>query len=297
MIRAALATLVVLVVLFFVGSRIGAFDWAQEAWQNRAFPAQQEPTNPRNNAGADNQAPADSACRSQQWVNEVLAAGGDVSAVLGQLDRDYSMNDSATWSQPGYTVPANTIVWTDWLPENGIPAQVRAIRVQGTWGAWYAVSAFNIPAPNGGGRFTQLCSGVTVGASASEDPYQTGNSSGQGAVPQDSSICLTVEQAEAIQASTDQVNAYNAYFEETGFAFGATLSPGQSIPAAAFFLGSQPTPVASSLQMGDSLWVTSQGSVAPDGGRFMSFCEVNSQSSPAEDATPPAASPPASDAP
>jgi len=291
MIRAALATLVVLVVLFFVGSRIGAFDWAQEAWQNRAFPAQQEPTNPRNNAGADNQAPADSACRSQQWVNEVLAAGGDVSAVLGQLDRDYSMNDSATWSQPGYTVPANTIVWTDWLPENGIPSQVRAIRVQGTWGAWYAVSAFNVPAPNGGGRFTQLCNGVEVGASASSDPYQTGN----GSVPA-VELCLTTEQAAAIAGSSDQVTAYNIFFEDAGFAFGETLTSGQNIPQGSFFLGSQPEPSNNATQMGGPTWTIQANAKAPEGGRFMRFCEVTPPSA-NEDATPTAASPPASDAP
>lgn len=294
MIRIILAVLLLTAFVIFGGR------WVVDQLQDASTPVEESVADDGNeNVGLDMSAgeppaasaPVDESCRTQQWLDEVLAAGSDVSAVLGQLDRDYNMSDSATWSQPGYTVPANTIVWTDWLPENGIPPGVRAIRVQGTWGAWFSEAALTVPAPNGGGRYTKLCDGVSVGASASADDHQTGQSAAPAA--SSAATCLTSDQAGQIAAADDQVQAYNDFFEEVGYSFGGTLGQGQSIPIAAFFLGSQPEPSNSAAQLGGPTWIVSEPATAPEGGRWMQFCVSDSS----EDAAAPAASPPASDPP
>lgn len=238
-------------------------------------------------------APSDESCRSQEWLNEVLAAGTDVSALIGQLDRDFRTSDGATWSQPGYSIPANSLVWTDWLPEGGVPSQVREVRAQGTWGVWYSETSLDVPSPNGGGRYTQLCQGVTVPVSASSDPYQTGQQSAAPAASNTSTAtCITSDKAAEIAGNSDPVTAYNAFFEETGFAFGGNLDAGQAVPIAAFFLGSQPEPANSATQLGGPTWITSGPSIAKEGGRWMQFCISTDATAAAPSASPPASDPP-----
>lgn len=104
----------------------------------------------------DNPAPAAPACREETWLNNAVGATNDVAALISVLDRDFDIAQGGQWSEPGYTVPANSVFWTD-LFGNKLPDGVKKIRTQGGWGVYQTSVDYIVPSDNGGGRFMRLC--------------------------------------------------------------------------------------------------------------------------------------------
>ena len=90
------------------------------------------------------------------WFTQALTDTRDVASLLAVADRDFKdMKSVASWSQPGFVVPAGSIFWTDLLT-NPVPEYVSRIRTQGNWGFYYTAKDYVVPDPNGGGRFVKM---------------------------------------------------------------------------------------------------------------------------------------------
>lgn len=114
-------------------------------------PTQENPPVVENN-------PAASACRKGNWLENAKAATTDVAALVSLLDRDFSLDQGGQWSEPGFTVPAGSVFWTDLFDNaKALPKGVAPVRTQGGWGVYVTSVDYVVPADNGGGRFLRLC--------------------------------------------------------------------------------------------------------------------------------------------
>ena len=99
------------------------------------------------------------------YVNEAVADTADTASLIAVLDRDfpgfYDQGSGNQWSEPGFTVPAGSVFYTDFL-NAGIPQGVTVIRNQGNWGVYYTPNDLLIPAENGGGRYIRVSAPPTV---------------------------------------------------------------------------------------------------------------------------------------
>lgn len=98
------------------------------------------------------------ACREVSWFENAKSATLDVASLTSQLDRDFVLDQGGQWSQPGYTIPAGSVFWTDLFDNaDALPNGVESVRTQGGWGVYYTSVNYVIPEDNGGGRFMRLC--------------------------------------------------------------------------------------------------------------------------------------------
>lgn len=101
------------------------------------------------------QAPA---CREGNWLENAKSATTDVAALVSLLDRDFTLDQGGQWSEPGFTVPAGSVFWTDLFDNaKALPKGVAPVRTQGGWGVYVTSVDYVVPADNGGGRFLRLC--------------------------------------------------------------------------------------------------------------------------------------------
>lgn len=207
-------------------------------------------------------------CRENLWFNEALRDTQDVATLIAALDRDFTLNDGGEWSEPGYTVPAGSVFWTD-LFENrsSLPAGVSAVRTQGGWGVYYTSVGYIVPVPNGGGRWMRLCAVFTTEAPEAVPPEET-TSEAAPACQLPNLEDLTVAQA---------INTMDLWFEEEGYQFGSEFAIGDTLPSGATFwtnLGegyvtpSHITPIRAEGNWG--VFMTTQTFEAPSGGRYVS---------------------------
>ncbi len=102
-------------------------------------------------------APAPS-CRNRTWLDNAIDATNDVPSLISQLDRDFVLEEGGQWSQPGFTVPAGSVFWTDLFDNaKALPDGVEKVRTQGGWGVYKTSVDYVVPEDNGGGRFMRLC--------------------------------------------------------------------------------------------------------------------------------------------
>lgn len=102
-------------------------------------------------------------CRSLTWWQEALTDTKDIATLITVLNHDFQLETGGQWSEPGYTVRENSVFWTN-LFENvaSLPTGVRPIRVEGGWGVYFTTVEYEIPTPNGGGRWMRLCATPTI---------------------------------------------------------------------------------------------------------------------------------------
>ena len=97
-------------------------------------------------------------CRNLVWWEEALDDTDDIASLISLLDRDFKAEEGGQWSEAGFTVPNQSVFWTDLLENvTSLPIGVSTIRVQGGWGVYFASAEYTVPAPNGGGRWMALC--------------------------------------------------------------------------------------------------------------------------------------------
>jgi len=217
-----------------------------------------------------------SSCRHIEWFTDAnegaLKTTTDVAGLLAKLDRDFQHADGGQWSNAGFTVPANTVFWTDLLNQE-LPLQVRRIRTQGNWGIYTASAEYLVPSPNGGGRFLRVCEGVAaLPAQANKVPAAVTTVTSADKV----AACITADEVSGILKATDPVVAYNAYFEGKGYRFGKNLGPGEKVRAG-FYLGtfpkdSIPSTVTSLDKATGFLWQV-DAETQVQGGRWMKSCK------------------------
>jgi len=215
---------------------------------------------------------AGKACRHIEWFTDAhegaLNTTTDVAGLLAKLDRDFQLVEGGQWSNAGYTVPANTVFWTDLL-NHELPPQVERIRTQGNWGVYKTSAGYTVPSPNGGGRFLQVCED-TVALLAQVDKASIVT-----VKPADkTAVCITADEVSGILKATDPVVAYNAFFEGKGYQFGKGLNPGDKI-GAGFYHGTFPqdaVPSTVTNLANGFLWRVNAETVV-QGGRVMTECK------------------------
>jgi len=213
-------------------------------------------------------------CRHIEWFTDAregaLNTTTDVAGLLAKLDRDFQLAEGGQWSNAGFTVPANTVFWTDLL-NHELPSQVERIRTQGNWGIYKTSAGYTVPSPNGGGRFLQVCEDVA------SLPAQTVEvvTDAPSAKPADKPVaCITDEEVSVILKATDPVVAYNTFFEGKGYQFGKGLNPGDKINAG-FYLGTFPVDniPATVINLANGFLWQVNAETTVQGGRWMSTCK------------------------
>lgn len=201
---------------------------------------------------ADVPAITSSACRHVEWFtgpNGALHTTTDVAGLLAKLDRDFLLAEGGEWSNPGFTVPAGSVFWTD-LFLHPVPTGVEGVRLQGGWGVYKTTVAYVIPDPNGGGRFVRVCEGV----GDTKAPVAKPVTSKSPAKP----VCISATEVGAIGADG---KAYDTFFEKTGYQYGKAFENGQSAPAGWF------------LHANSRVYKTDAGEKLLEGGRGMPVCK------------------------
>lgn len=209
-------------------------------------------------------------CRNELWVSEAISGTEGAAELIAVLDRDYVMSEGGQWSEAGYTVPSNSIFWTDLFGNVAkLPKGVKVIRIQGGWGVYRNSVPYIVPRPNGGGRYMRICESnlvatVSAPVSATVTPSTV----------MITHTCVSRIEMGVIVGKADFTKEYNSFFEGRGFAFGGSVQPGGKVPVGSFFLGtfsSIPTGVAD--LKGGFLWEVTKEIVAPNGGRWMRICK------------------------
>lgn len=160
-------------------------------------------------------------CRSLLWMREALNDTNDVASLISVLDRDFSLSDGGQWSEPGYRVPGQSVLWTDLFQNvSSLPTGVYSVRVQGGWGVYYTTQGHSIPSPNGGGRWMRLCESLLTRPMKTEIPIA-------------STTCEIPETAG--MSATAAIETMNDWFENTGYQWGDSFSEGNTLPAGSYF--------------------------------------------------------------
>jgi hypothetical protein len=193
-----------------------------------------------------------------------------VSELITQLNKAWEINPEVVggaWTEEqaiaGYTVPAGSIFWTDLYENvNALPAGVTVIRTDGGWGVFKTTVAYRVPLPNGGGRYASIDGRMTEVTTLSI-AEATANA------------CIDQPDLDKIANADDPIKAYNDYFEAKGYGFGKSLGNGETAPKGSIFLGTFPenaVPTTVHEIAGGYIWAVNENTVAPNGGRYMVFC-------------------------
>lgn len=161
--------------------------------------------------------PLGTGCRSLVWWDNAINDTGDVASLISLLDRDFKPEDGGQWSEPGYTVPGGSVLWTD-LFENRPIAQ--AVQTQGGWGVYYTENDLIVPPPNGGGRWMRLCAPLEI--VEAEVP------------PEEQTTTCAIPDLNGLTVA-DAINVMDLWFEETGWSIGDSFAVGDLLPSGSVF--------------------------------------------------------------
>lgn len=207
---------------------------------------------------------ATSTCRHVEWLQNAINGTTDTSELLAVIDRDFVASEGGEWSEPGYTVRAGSVFWTDLLKSTP-PAYVTRIRTEGNWGAYATAQDYVIPGPNGGGRHMKMCEGVAGIKSMPVAP----------AAPTVKPTCINPTEITTIVNATDPVASFNSFYEKAGYQYGKSIAAGEKIQPG-LFLGTFPKdkiPTGIKDVAKGYIWEVGQEVVSVNGGRWMRSCK------------------------
>ncbi len=167
-------------------------------------------------------------CRSALWMKKAIENTEGVSELISVLDRDFKLSEGGQWSEEGYAIEPGSVFWTDIFHNiSSLPDGVVSIRrEEGGWGVFlitHTSRRYEVPAPNGGGRWMRLCTSLVVEAEAVAPPAETDTGAD------------CVFPVLAGKTAAEAVNAMDQWYDSIGYQFGSAFSAGDTIPPESIF--------------------------------------------------------------